>query len=379
MRKPLALCLSLALFCAALTGCTTYHGSGSASAASTSAAPAPEGSILRLGVYLPQDDPIANAVYAGMEHALLQRPSIELDGVPYSVELYWPSAKDNASLAETLSDSGCAAVLGGLDAAACAAAASAFREASLPLLSLASDDCKVTKANDLLFSAAPTAQAQGKALAKWALEQKLTQAALLTCITDPYSVGVSDGFTQQLESKKGKVATTQLVTADQTDFTDALKVIRQTKAQVVCAPLGLEQGGALLNQAGELGLQVQWVSGDRWSQDALIDQTGVNSANVTVATAYRLDRDSDFEAWAAKALSSQSDWTWAALGSDSYHLLLNAIAAANTQDGAAIAQALQCAHLPDGLSGGLSFDLYGDVTGSEVGLLTVKKGDFQLR
>ena len=67
------------------------------------------------------------------------------------------------------------------------------------------------------------------------------------------------------------------------------------------------------------------------------------------------------------------------MGSDSYDLLLDAIASANTQDGAAIAQALQRTHLPDGLSGALSFDLYGDVTGSQVGLLTVKKGGFQLR
>ena len=99
-----------------------------------------------------------------------------------------------------------------------------------------------------------------------------------------------------------------------------------------------------------------------------MNQTGVNSANVTVATAYQLGRNPDFETWAEQHLSSQSDWTWAALGSDSYDLLR-----------AAIAQALQRTHLPDGLSGALSFDLYGDVTGSQVGLLTVKKGGFQLR
>lgn len=376
MRKPLALCFSLLVLCAALTGCTLHQ--GSASAVSPSAAPS-EGPTLRLGICLPQDDPVSDLIYTGAEYALLQRPSIQLDGVTYSVELYWPSAEDATSLAEKLTDSGCTAILGGLDATACAAAAGTFREASLPLLSLASDDAKLTAQNDLLFSAAPTAQAQGKALANWALEEKLTQAALLTCVTDPYSVGVSDGFTQQLEAKKGKVLTTQPVTADQTDFTDALKAIRQTDAQVVCAPVGLEQGILLLNQAGELGLKVQWVSGDRWSQDTLVNQTGVNSANVTVATAYQLGRNPDFETWAGQHLSSQSDWTWAALGSDSYDLLLDAIAAANTQDGAAIAQALQRTHLPDGLSGVLSFDLYGDVTGSQVGFLTVKKGGFQLR
>ena len=199
MRKPLALCFSLLVLCAALTGCTLHQ--GSASAASTSAA-ASEGPTLRLGVCLPQDNPVSDLIYTGAEYALLQRPSIQLDGVTYSVELYWPSADDAASLAQKLADSGCAAVLGGLDAAACAFAANPFRQASLPLLSLASDDGKVTKANDLLFSAAPTAQAQGQALANWALEQKLTQAALLTCVTDPYSVEVSDSFTQQLEAKK---------------------------------------------------------------------------------------------------------------------------------------------------------------------------------
>ena len=121
MRKPLALCFSLLVLCAALTGCTLHQ--GSASAASTSAA-ASEGPTLRLGVCLPQDDPVSDLIYTGAEYALLQRPSIQLDGVTYSVELYWPSADDAASLAQKLADSGCAAVLGGLDAAACAFAAS---------------------------------------------------------------------------------------------------------------------------------------------------------------------------------------------------------------------------------------------------------------
>ena len=286
MRKPLALCLALTFLCAALTGCT-FH-SSSTSSASTSAAPAPDGPTLRLGVYLPQDDPIAETIYTGAEYALLQRPSIQLDGVTYSVELYWPSADDAASLAEKLADSGCTAILGGLDATTCAAAAGTFRDASLPLLSLASDDAKLTKKNDLLFSAAPTAEAQGKALAKWALEQELTQAAVLTCVTDPYSVGVSTGFTQQLEAKKGKVLTTQSVTADQTDFTEVLNAIKKADAQVVCAPVGLEQGITLLNQAGELGLQVQWVSGDRWSQAPLPFRTDRVSTSYCSKTSWYL-------------------------------------------------------------------------------------------
>lgn len=373
MRKPIALCLTFSLCCAALTGCTFRTGSASASSA-----PAPDGPTLRLGVYLPQDDPAAEAVYAGAEYALLQQPSIQLDGVTYSIELYWPSAEDNASLAQTLVDAGSAAVLGSLDSAASAAGVDVFRQASLPLLSLASDDAKITKANDLLFSCAPSAQAQGKTLAKWALEQELTQAAVLTCVTDPYAVGVTDGFIQQLEAKKGKVVATKTVTADQTDFTDVLKAIQKADANVVCAPLGLEQGATLLNQAGELGLDVQWLSGDRWSQDTLANQIGINSENLVVASAYQQGRDPDFETWAESHLPSPSAWSWAALGCDSYRLLLDAITQAGAQDGSAIAQALQRAHLPDGLCGDLSFDLYGDAVGNKVGLLTVKKGVFQL-
>ena len=62
MRKPLALCFSLLVLCAALTGCTLHQGSASAaSAASTSAAS--EGPTLRLGVCLPQDDPVSDLIY----------------------------------------------------------------------------------------------------------------------------------------------------------------------------------------------------------------------------------------------------------------------------------------------------------------------------
>ena len=375
MRKPLSLCLALTLFCAALTGCT-FH-SGSTSAASTSAAPTPDSPTLRLGVYLPQDDPVAEAVYAGAEYALLQRPSIQLDGVTYSVELYWPSADDDASLAKTLADSNCAAILGGLDYDACAAAAGTFREASLPMLSLAAEDGKMTRKNDFFFSFAPSVQREGRELANWALEQELTRGAVIDCITDPYTADVAAEFTRWLE-RKGKVVATQVVTPDQTDFTEVLKAIKKADAQVVCAPLGLEQGIALLNQAGTLGLDVQWVSGSRWSQDELVRQTGVNCEGVVLPSAYPLGRDAAFETWAQANLSSQSSWPWAAMGHDCYDFLLDAIQQAGPQDGTAIAQALQRVSRTDGLCDTTTVDLRGGVGWNSLGRITVKKGAFQL-
>ena len=375
MRKPLSLCLALTLFCAALTGCT-FH-SGSTSAASTSAAATPDGPTLRLGVYLPQDDPVAEAVYAGAEYALLQRPSIQLDGVTYSVELYWPSADDDASLAKTLADANCAAILGGLDYDACAAAAGTFREASLPMLSLAAEDGKMTRKNDFFFSFAPSVQREGRELANWALEQELTRGAVIDCITDPYTADVAAEFTRWLE-RKGKVVATEVVTPDQTDFTEVLKAMKKADAQVVCAPLGLEQGIALLNQAGTLGLDVQWVSGSRWSQDELVRQTGVNCEGVVLPSAYPLGRDEAFETWANTNLPSQSSWTWAAMGHDCCDFLLDAIQQAGPQDGSAIAQALQRVSRTDGLCDTSTVDLRGGVGWNSLGRITVKKGAFQL-
>ena len=375
MRKPLSLCLALTLFCAALTGCT-FH-SGSTSAASTSAAATPDGPTLRLGVYLPQDDPVAEAVYAGAEYALLQRPSIQLDGVTYSVELYWPSADDDASLAKTLADANCAAILGGLDYDACAAAAGTFREASLPMLSLAAEDGKMTRKNDFFFSFAPSVQREGRELANWALEQKLTRGAVIDCITDPYTADAAAEFTRWLE-RKGKVVATEVVTPDQTDFTEVLKAIKKADAQVVCAPLGLEQGIALLNQAGTLGLDVQWVPGSRWSQDELVRQTGVNCEGVVLPSAYPLGRDEAFETWANTNLPSQSSWTWAAMGHDCCDFLLDAIQQAGPQDGSAIAQALQRVTRTGGLCDTSTVDLRGGVGWNSLGRITVKKGAFQL-
>lgn len=374
MRKPLALALALTLCCAALTGCTL---SQDGSAASTSA-PVSDGPTLRLGVYLPQDDPVAENVYAGAEYALTQRPTVEVDGVTYSIELYWPSAEDDTSLAQKLVEQSCTAVLGGLDSAACAAGAGTFREASLPLLSLAADDGKMTRKNDFFFSFAPSVQREGRELAAWALEQKLTRGAVITCITDPYTADIAAEFARRMERKKGEMVATEVVTADQTDFTDALKAIQKAGVQVVCAPLGLEQGIALLNQAGELGLDVQWLAGSRWSQDALVGQTGVNCEGVVLPATYPLGRNAAFEAWAEEQLSSQSGWSWAAMGYDCCNLLLDAIGQAGGQGGDAIVQALQRSHRTDGLCDSDSFDLRGGANWNHVGLITVKKGAFQL-
>ena len=171
---------------------------------------------------------------------------------------------------------------------------------------------------------------------------------------------------------------TEVVTPDQTDFTEVLKAIKKADAQVVCAPLELEQGIALLNQAGELGLDVQWVSGSRWSQDELVRQTGVNCEGVVLPSAYPLGRDAAFETWAQANLSSQSSWPWAAMGHDCYAFLLDAIQQAGPQDGSAIAQALQRVSRTDGLCDTSTVDLRGGVGWNSLGRITVKKGAFQL-
>ena len=150
---------------------------------------------------------------------------------------------------------------------------------------------------------------------------------------------------------------TEVVTPDQTDFTEVLKAIKKADAQVVCAPLGLEQGIALLNQAGTLGLDVQWVSGSRWSQDELVRQTGVNCEGVVLPSAYPLGRDEAFETWANTNLPIQQ---------------------AGPQDGSAIAQALQRVSRTDGLCDTSTVDLRGGVGWNSLGRITVKKGAFQL-
>lgn len=374
MRKPLALCLTLALLCATLCGCTL--GQGAISDSSQPTVSTGDGPTLRLGVYLPQDDAVAEAVYQGASYALTQRPTVTVDGVTYWVELDWPNRSDAASLADSLTDGHCVAAFGGLDSAACGAGAASFQDTSTPLLTLAADDRKITEKHSALFSFAPSAQEQGVTLAKWALNQELTHAAVLTCVTDTYTNDIAVGFTKTFE-ETGQVIT-QTVPSEQTDFTALLKTLKKANVQVVCAPLELEQGIALLNQAGAMGLDVQWLSGDRWSREELIQQTGANCEGVVLPTAYVSGRNQAFETWAEPHLSSQGGWAAAALGYDCYHLLLDALTQAGSLDGTALLQALQRIHTADGLCGALSFDVRGDAVRETAGFVTVKKGTFEL-
>lgn len=374
MRKPLALCLTLALLCTTLCGCTL--GQGAISDSSQPTVSTGDGPTLRLGVYLPQDDAVAEAVYQGASYALTQRPTVEVDGVTYWVELDWPNRSDAASLADSLTDGHCVAAFGGLDSAACGAGAASFQDTSTPLLTLAADDRKITEKHSTLFSCAPSAQEQGITLAKWALTQELTHAAVLTCVTDTYTNDIAVGFTKTFE-KTGQVIT-QTVPSEQTDFTALLKTLKKANVQVVCAPLELEQGIDLLNQAGAMGLDVQWLSGDRWSREELIQQTGANCEGVVLPTAYVSGRNQAFETWAEPHLSSQGVWAAAALGYDCCELLLDAIEGANTLDKPAVIQALKQTEHQDSLCDTQAFDYRGDLTWNTLGLVTVKQGAFHL-
>lgn len=118
------------------------------------------------------------------EYALLQRPSIQVDGVTYSVELYWPSADDDASLAKTLADANCAAI-GRPGLRRLRRRRRDLPEASLPMHlpgRRGREDDPEERLLLLLRSLRPAGSGE---LANWALEQELTRGAVIDCITDP--------------------------------------------------------------------------------------------------------------------------------------------------------------------------------------------------
>jgi len=231
------------------------------------------------------------------------------------------------------------AVIGEVASRRTLAAAPVAQRYKVPLITPASTNEKVTAVGDYIFRVCFIDPFQGEVLAKFAYtDLKARRAAILTDITQDYSVGLTAAVTAEFKKAGGTVLPPVSYSSGDADFRAVLTQLRSQKPDAIFATGYYPEAAIIVRQARELGLTVPILGGDGWVGDSL--KNGREALkNTYISNHYSGDNpdavvQNFVKSYRAK-FNKEPD-SIAALGYDSIKVLADAIARAGSTEGARV-------------------------------------------
>ncbi len=209
------------------------------------------------------------------------------------------------------------------------------------------------------FSAMASDVAQGPEWVNVAEYLGVDEAAVMYLNND-YGIGVKDTFVEAFEAAGGSVLIAQPFEVGGSDFRTEILRVRETNPEVVFIVDHVAEGSVVLRQAGELGMDVQWVTDVSMVAREVIELAGDASEGVMGLRAGSTQTE-EYQAFeeAFVAKYNETPTIWADFAYDTMMLVARAIERGGyTADG--IQQALfEVAEDYVGPSGPKAFDEYG--------------------
>lgn len=199
---------------------------------------------------------------------------------------------------------------------------------------------------------------QGSSLARFADENLgAKKAIILGDNSTDYAVGLTKTFT---DTFSGEVVGTENYTKGDTDFSAALTNLANKDFDVLFIPGYYEQGGPIIKQAREMGIEQPILGPDGFANSALTDLAGASNMNDVYYTTHFTELSEDpkvdkFVEDYEKAYSSTPD-SFSALAYDSLYMVVAAIERAGTQDSVEVNKEIAATKDFEGVTGTFSFD-----------------------
>jgi len=272
------------------------------------------------------------------------------------------------------------ALLGEVSSIRSLEAAPVIQNARLPMVAPASVNARVTEVGDYIFRVCFVDSFQGGVLAKFAREHlHLRRVAILTSVSNAYSVGMARIFKESFANGAGAIALERKYSEGDKDFRAQLTTIKSSGADALFIPGYYTEAALICVQARQLGLTIPIFGGDGWDAPALVEIGGAAVEGTFFSTHYSPDNPSpevrDFNTRYQARWGKQPD-AWAALGYDSASVLGDAIRRAESIDPAKIRDALAATRNYPAVTGRITIDSHRNASKSAV-ILTVKNGKSQ--
>ena len=217
---------------------------------------------------------------------------------------------------------------------------------------------------------------QGGALAQFA-EQELNaeKVAILMDNSSDYSIGLVEFFE---DTFLGEIVVKENFTAGQTDFNATLTSLNERDFDVLLVTGYYEEGGPIVRQAREMGMNQPILAPDGFGNQALIDLAGAeNLSDLYYTTQFTVLNENElideFVKNYKEKFGSEPDM-FAAMAYDAAYVMRDAIERAGSENREAINKALAATENFEGVTGTFSYDDMHNPSKS-VTILELQKGE----
>ena len=379
MKKILALLLALVMVFA-LAACGESGDStqtADPNAAATDGSQASGDNVVKIGVFEPltgDSGAGGRQEMLGMQYAQSLRPTVEINGVEYTIELV---PADNQSTADraptaaaTLVSEGVSVVLGTYGSSAAIAAAPTFEQAQIPAIGVTCTNPRVTEGNEYYFRTCFIDPFQGTVLANYAYEQ--LGARTVYCLGESgndYDTGVINYFQEAFEALGGTVEVASFP-ANNSDFSTYLNTAVNMGADAILTPVSIAYSTQIIAQAISMNFELPILGSDTLDSNAVLAATEGSDIGLYVTTFYNEGGDPEFDEGFKAFINSNNtnlennggnDMIAAVsvMGFDAYNVAVDAIERAQSTDPNDIYNALKETNW-DGITGNIQFDDNGD-------------------
>lgn len=273
------------------------------------------------------------------------------------------------------------AIIGTYGSSLAMAGGEVAEKAGVPMLGTSCTNPLVTQGKKYIFRVCFIDPFQGAGAATYAFNDLgLKKAALLIDVANDYSVGLATFFKNSFTKLGGEVVANLKYQSGDQDFTAQLTEIISKKPDVMFIPSYFAEGAIIMKQAKELGATFRIMGGDAMDNPKIVE-IGGTAVEGFVHTTFPYDPSmKEMSPMAArftenwKALHPDKDPNVnAALGYDSYMLVLDAIKRAGAPDPAAVTRALAETKGFEGVTGATTINATHDAE-KPVGLVEIKDG-----
>jgi len=340
---------------------------------------------VKIGVYLPLTGQMAfggQLELEGVQMAHKEMPTV----LGKKVELFVVDNKSDKveaanAVKRLIEKEKVVAIIGTYGSSLAMAGGEVAEKAGVPMVGTSCTNPLVTQGKKFSFRVCFIDPFQGAGAATYAYKDlKLKTAALLVDISNDYSVGLASFFTKSFTKLGGQIVANLKYQAGDQDFTAQLTEIASKKPDVLFIPSYFAEGAIIMKQVKELGAKFQVMGGDAMDNPQIVEIGGA-AVEGFVHTTFPYDPSMKnmspmakkfTENW-KKAFPSKEPNVNAALGYDTYLLVLDAIKRAGKAEPAAITKALAATKGFEGVTGSTTINATHDAE-KPVGLVQIKDG-----
>ena len=350
--------------------------------------PGEAGGAIKIGAYFPMTGPYAAGGQMTMEGIELAK-KLRNTALGRPVEIVLVDNKsekvESANAVSRLIESEkVAAVIGTYASSNAIAGAEVCEKAGIPMLAPSATNPLVTEGKSYAFRACFIDPFQGWVMAKYAVEDLgAGKAVIIQDIAADYSVGLAAFFKRAFVEFTGDpdaiLKTLSYQTGDQ-DFTAQLTVTKSRRPDVLFVPGYFGDLALIARQAKELGIEARILAAAAAQAPELIEIGKEAVEGLIFSNHYTPEQSTD--EIGKKFLDAYSEAygkapnAFAALGYDTYNILLDIMEKEGSADPERIRKGLEELKDYHGVTGVITMDENGDAVKSAV-ILTVRDGKFE--